>query len=142
MKTLLIVLLLDPTIFAPAGVSYYAQKADWDTSQVFFQHGWVEANPSFTLSRQPFSAPISHKAGMRIINKWSVETLMWSSLHNTGSYILTAYLTSYQPNHKKLIKVISWSERIIFASIITYYTSSAHFHQASLNRKMAKEYGY
>jgi hypothetical protein len=39
---------LDPTTYAPAGLSYESSRMDWTTSYVFFQHGWLERNPRYT----------------------------------------------------------------------------------------------
>jgi hypothetical protein len=38
--------------------------------------------------------------------------------------------------------VLSWAERIAFASFVSYAASANHFRQAERNRQMALEYGY
>jgi hypothetical protein len=41
---------LDPTTYAPAVISYEGHHLDWKSSQVFFQHGFLEHSAEFTLS--------------------------------------------------------------------------------------------
>jgi len=59
--------LVDPTTYAPAAISYEAMRRDWQTSQVLFAHGWVEANPRFTVSGRPNDVPVSDAGGTRRI---------------------------------------------------------------------------
>ena len=37
--------IFDPTTYAPATITYTAQRLDWKSSQVFFEHGWLEQTP-------------------------------------------------------------------------------------------------
>src|SRR3954464_4884484 len=42
--------LLDPTTYAPAIITWEATRLDWRSSQVFFRNGFTEQNPHFILS--------------------------------------------------------------------------------------------
>src|SRR5580765_4150495 len=43
----------DPTTYAPAVIGYDATMKDWNTSQPFFQSGFVEHNQRFTVTGRP-----------------------------------------------------------------------------------------
>ena len=45
--------LLDPTTYAPAAMSYTALRMDWNSSQPLFRAGYVEHNYLFTVSGRP-----------------------------------------------------------------------------------------
>jgi hypothetical protein len=51
-------------------------------------------------------------------------------------------LTEKYPQHRKLFKVLSWVERIAFASYVSYAASANHFKQSERNRQLAIQYGY
>ena len=40
----------DPTTYALPPIVYTAHRLDWDSSQKLFAHGYLEANPKFTLT--------------------------------------------------------------------------------------------
>src|SRR3954451_21192193 len=61
--------LLDPTTYAPATLSYTSQKMDWNSSQALFRAGWVEHNSRFTLSGRADDVPIGLEAGNRQIRR-------------------------------------------------------------------------
>jgi hypothetical protein len=50
-------------------------------------------------------------------------------------------MTRY-PDRKKLIRVLSWIERIGYASLVTYISAADHLRQASANRRLAREHGF
>lgn len=134
--------LIDPTTYAPAVISFEAMSRDWKTSQVLFEHGWVEANPRFTVSGRPNDVPVSYKAGKRIIRADALVLLQYSALNNVAAGIGERILLARYPSHKKLIRTLSWIERIGFASLIAYRNTSDHLRQAGTNRRLAVEYGY
>ena len=53
--------LLDPTTYAPALLSYEAMGHDWKTPQVLFSNGWVEQNARFTISEKTNDVPVSYQ---------------------------------------------------------------------------------
>src|SRR6187399_2195819 len=59
--------LFDPTTYAPAIVAWTATRLDWQSSQVFFQNGWIERNARFTVSGLGDDTAISYGAGNRQI---------------------------------------------------------------------------
>ena len=50
--------LLDPTTYAPAALSYTALRMDWNSSQPLFRAGYVEQNHLFTVSGRSNDTPI------------------------------------------------------------------------------------
>ena len=135
-------ILIDPTTYAPAVISYEAIHWDWKTSQVLFAHGWVEANPRFTVSGKPNDVPVTYVAGRRIIRGTALSVFQRSMMNNLAAGIGARVLTARYPSHKKLIRTLSWIERIGFATLVTYRNSADHLRQAGTNRRLAREYGY
>lgn len=138
----IVAMLLDPTTYIPAPISYAAQHQDWQSSQPFFQHGWLEANPNLTRSARQNDTPLSYEEGQNRILTSSLIRLEVSALHNTLVYAGERSLIERHPNHKKLIKVIGWSERIGFAAGFAYAGSASNIRQTRHNRQLARELGY
>jgi hypothetical protein len=133
---------LDPTTYAPATLSYTSMKLDWDTSQPLFRHGWVEQNHRFTISGRPNDRPVSYAEGSRRIRRRALLHLQESLINNVAANVFERVLAERYPQHRKLFKVLSWVERIAFASYVSYVASASHFRQAERNRLLAAEYGY
>ena len=55
--------LVDPTTYAPALISYESMRQDWKTSQVLFAYGWLEQNPRFTISGRANDVPLGYSEG-------------------------------------------------------------------------------
>jgi hypothetical protein len=134
--------LIDPTTYAPALLSYEAMRQDWKTSQVLFAHGWVEQNPRFTISGRANDMPVSYHEGTSRIRGAALTVLQYSAINNVGAQVAERLLVSRYPHRKKLIRALSWVERIAFASILTHSNTADHFRQASSNRRSAREFGY
>ena len=134
--------LIDPTTYAPALISYTAVRQDWKTSQVLFINGWVEQNARFTISGRPNDVPVGYAEGNARIRSSAFGVLQYSAANNVGARIVERMLVTRYPHNKRLIRTLSWVERIAFASILTYRNSASHFRQASDNRRLAREYGY
>ena len=132
----------DPTTFAPAITSYTAERLDWKSSQVFFQHGFLEHNPQFTVSGLPDDVPISYGAGKRVIARNSLEDLASSLVNNIATRIVERTLTQRHPRREKLIRTIGWIERISFAVSLASVQSANHFRQWRRNERLARELGY
>jgi hypothetical protein len=134
--------LIDPTTYAPALISYEAIRQDWKTSQVLFAHGWLEENPRFTVSGRANDVPVGYGEGMSRIRRTSLTTLQYSAVNNVSARVVARLLVARYPHRKRLIRALSWAERIAFASFLTYSNSVDHIRQASINRRLAREYGY
>lgn len=133
---------LDPTTYAPAVIAYGATMWDWRTSQLLFANGWVEANPHFTVSGKPNDVPVDYRTGTGLIRNTSLTILGYSAAHNAAVNVGERLLVRRFPSHGKLIKVLSWSERIAYAALVTYRNSAGHIRQARENRRLARAYGY
>jgi hypothetical protein len=134
--------LLDPTTYAPAALSYTSQRMDWKTSQALFQQGWLEHNYRFTVSGRPDDTPISFEAGNRQITHMALMHLQESVVNNVSAQVFERVLTQKFPEHRKLVKTLSWAERIGFSSYVSYLASVNHFKQSQRNVEMARAHGY
>jgi hypothetical protein len=133
---------LDPTTYAPATLSYTSMRMDWDSSQPLFRNGWVEQNRRFTLSGRPNDRPVSYAEGNNRIRNMALLHLQESIVNNAAAHIFERVLSEKYPEHRKLFKVLSWVERIAFASYVSYMASANHFRQTERNRQLALQYGY
>jgi hypothetical protein len=132
----------DPTTYAPATLSYTSMKMDWASSQMLFRNGWVEQNHRFTVSGRPNDLPVSVGDGNRKIRNMALLHLQESIINNTAANLFERVLAEKYPQHRKLFKVLSWVERVAFASYVSYAASANHFRQTERNRQMALQYGY
>jgi hypothetical protein len=132
----------DPTTYAPAALSYTSMKMDWDSSQTLFRNGWVEQNHRFTISGRPNDKPLSVADGNRKIRNMALLHLQESVVNNAAANIFERVLAEKYPEHRKLFKVLSWVERIAFASYVSYAASANHFKQNERNHQLAIQYGY
>jgi hypothetical protein len=133
--------LLDPTTYAPAGLSYTSQRMDWKTSQLLFSAGWLEHNSRYTVTGLPDGTPISFAAGNKQIQHDALAHLQESVLNNLSTQIFERVLSQRYPEHRKLFKALSWVERIGFSSYIGYVASVDHFKQVQKNQEMARQHG-
>jgi hypothetical protein len=134
-------IVLDPTTYAPAAISYGSTKLDWDTSQVFFRNGYVEGNGRFTIDGTPNSTPLSYGRGDRKIMMDTLQILGGSMAHNFIERSMEQVLLEKYPDHPKLVKTLGWIERSAFASYWSYRLSSAHFRQWKWNQQQAAALG-
>jgi hypothetical protein len=141
-KSVFLQVVSDPTTFAPALTSYTAERLDWDSSQVFFAHGYVESNPQFTVSGFRDDTPISYGAGKRVILHNALGDLTASAINNVGVAIVERALLARHPRRQKLIRTLGWVERISFAVTLASVQSAAHFRQWRQNVRLAHELGY
>ena len=132
----------DPTTYAPAALSYTSMKMDWDSSQALFRNGWVEQNHLFTVSGRPNDLPLSFADGNKKIRHMALLHLQESIVNNVAANIFERVLAEKYPEHRKLFKVLSWVERIGFASYVSYTASANHFRQTGRNRQLAIQFGY
>jgi hypothetical protein len=132
----------DPTTYAPATLAYTSMRLDWESSQPLFRNGWVEQNHRFTMSGRPNDVPVSFVDGNKRIRTMALLHLQESIVNNAATNFFERVLANKYPQHRKLFKVLSWTERIAFASYVSYVASSNHFKQAERNRQLALQYGY
>ena len=133
---------IDPTTYTPAALTYTSMRLDWESSQPLFRNGWVEQNHRFTLSGRPNDVPISFADGNKKIRQMALLHLQESLVNNFAANFFERVLAEKYPQHRKLFKVLSWMERIAFASYVSYVASANHFKQAERNRQLAIQYGY
>ena len=134
--------LFDPTTYAPATLSYTSMKMDWDSSQTLFRNGWVEQNQRFTISGRPNDCRSATRTATRRIRQMALLHLQESLVNNAAANIFERVLANKYPQHRKLFKVLSWAERIAFASYVSYMASANHFRQNERNRQLAIQFGY
>ena len=132
----------DPTTYAPATLSYTSMKLDWESSQTLFRNGWVEQNHRFTVSGRPNDLPVTFSDGNKRIRQMALLHLQESIINNTAANLFERVLADKYPQHRKMFKVLSWVERIAFASYVSYAASANHFKQTDRNRQLAVQYGY
>ena len=132
----------DPTTYAPAALSYSSMKMDWNSSQTLFRNGWVEQNHRFTMSGRPNDLPVSFAEGNQKIRNMALLHLQESVINNVSANVFERVLAQKYPQHRKLFKVLSWVERVAFASYVSYAASANHFKQYERNRQLALQYGY
>lgn len=135
--------LADPTSYIPAIAEYAGKKLDWDSSQVFFRHGYGEMNVEFTTTGRPGGPPIGRGAGDRKIARYALETVSISIVHNTASGILEKCLfnKAQTPNRRRLIRALFIAERAIVASLVSIKTSKANYLQWQINNRRAGSLG-
>ena len=74
--------------------------------------------------------------------RWPCLHLQESLINNAAANIFERVLANKYPQHRKLFKVLSWAERIAFASYVSYMASANHFTQNGRNRQLAIQFGY
>ena len=132
----------DPTTYAPATLSYTSMKMDWDSSQTLFRNGWVEQNHRFTVSGRPNDVPIELCRRQQEDSPHGAAASAGVDHQQCRGEHLRARACRKYPQHRKLFKVLSWVERIAFASYVSYAASANHFKQTERNRQLAIQYGY
>ena len=130
---------IDPTTYIPGTVSFVSQKLDWDSSQLFFERGFVEKNPVFTLSGKPYDIPVGYGQGMKRITIMSLKQVGLSYLNNAGAEIMGKFILKQNPEKKKLVRALIKAEKIAMAVAVSYYISEGHFKQWQLNNSMARQ---
>lgn len=131
----------DPTTYAPALISYHATMRDWNTSQPFFQNGFVEHNQRFTVTGRPDDTALSYMIGRKQIVKDTVTTFGFTAAQNATSRLVERALLQKFPEHRKAVKTIGWIQRISLASLMSYQMSASHYRQAQSNAQRAAALG-
>ena len=131
----------DPTTYAPAVIGYHSTMKDWNTSQPFFQNGFVEHNQRFTVTGRPDDTALSYVVGKNQILKDALTTFSVTAAQNATSRIVERALLQRYPEHRKAVKTIGWIQRISLASLMSYHLSASHYRQADINAQRAGELG-
>jgi hypothetical protein len=133
---------LDPTTYAPAVIAYDATVRDWKTSQPFFNNGFMEKNQRFTISGRPNDVPVAYGEGQKRILADAAANLGMSTLNNFTGRVFERMMLERYPEHRKIVKTVSWIERISFGAYMSYMLSKDHYRQAELNATRAQQLGY
>ena len=133
---------LDPFTYAPAIAKYEAMHLDWESSQIFFQHGFVERNARYTVSGRSNDVAISHGAGSQKVALDSLKMLTRSASSNFAERTLEQLLVRKYPNHKKTWLIVGRASRIARSSYLAYSSSIDHFRQWRGNQRLARQMGY
>jgi hypothetical protein len=134
--------ILDPTTYAPTIVAWEATRLDWRSSQIFFQNGFFEHNPRFTVSGRSDDVAIGYAAGNRKILTDSLAILQFSLVNNASARLTERLLMRRFPNQRKLLRTIGWVERSGVASYWSYRLSAGHLRQWQANGRRAQQLGY
>ena len=128
--------LKDPTTYALPPIVYTAHRLDWDSSQKLFAHGYLEANPKFTLTGRVDDIPISHAAGKRRILRYSTSMIGRSALNNGICAIVERRLIEKSPHRRKLIRTLGWIERGFVTAYWSYRLTHNQVHQWRDNERV------
>ena len=131
----------DPTTFATTVVSFELRQLDWKSSQVFFQHGWLEHNPDYTVTGLADGAPIGYTAGRRKNIELALVELPIGFVHNVAEQAFEQRLIARFPGHRGLWRALGWIERVSFASYRASLVTS-HYAQWQHNQQLARQLGY
>jgi hypothetical protein len=121
---------------------YTSMRLDWNSSQPFFQNGFLEDNARYTQSGFAKDTPLSYSDGNRQILKDALLILPASFANSALAQLVERKLTDRFPEKRKLWNTLSWVERAAFAGFASYRVSSPHFRQWQLNQRLAQQYGF
>lgn len=128
--------LKDPTTYALPPIVYTAHRLDWDSSQKLFAHGYLEANPKFTVTGRVDDIPISHAAGKRRILRYSASMIGRSALNNGICALIERRLIEKAPHRRKLIRTLGWIERGFATAYWSYRLTHNQVHQWRDNERV------
>ena len=134
--------LRDPATYVPAAIKFSAMRLDWESSQVFFQHGFVERNARFTVSGRSNDPAVSHGAGTRKIAADSLAFLGQTASENLAVRMIEHVLIQHYPEHRKAWHVVGHVGRIVGTSYLSYASSMGHLRQWRRNEQLARQLGY
>lgn len=132
---------VNPTTYGSLGASLLGKGLDWDSSQIFFEHGHGETNPDYAVNG-PGSKAVSHAAGNR---RLVVESFLNFGLSIGNNAVISAterLLLTKHPEHQKLVKTIGWIEKVVANGYIVYFSSYRNFKQWQINKNRAQQLGY
>ena len=134
--------IFDPTTYIPAILGYDSTMRDWNSSQPFFQHGFVEHNAQFTVSGLPNDRAVSYNVGRQMIVRDLFTNLEISLVNNVTDSAFERALIEKHPEHRKLVRTLGWIEKNAFAAYLSYRLSAVHYRQWQQNLQLAQQLGY
>jgi len=132
----------DPVTYTPVVMKFTAMSLDWESSQIFFRHGFVEHNERYTVSGRPDDVPISHAAGRRKLAMDSLTLLARTVPQSLAERATERLLVRVFPQHKKAMVVAGRAIRILGASYMSYTTSRANIRRWQRNERLAHQMGF
>ncbi len=132
----------DPTTYAPAALLYGSMMLDWKSSQPFFQHGFVENNPRYTVNGLAHDVPMSFEAGKRRILEDALTVVPAMFVNNAASHLIERALIRRHPEHRTAFRVLGVTQRIALSAVVSYRLSASHFQQWQMNQRLAGELEY
>ena len=132
----------DPTTFMPGALLYVSMQLDWNSSQPFFQNGFVERNARYTRSGVSGDVPISYGDGNRKLVVDALAVVPASLANNAVNRATERILSVRFPSKEKLWTTIAYVERAVFASYASYVVSGPHFRRWRANERLAGQLGY
>jgi len=132
----------DPATFAPVALKYVAMRLDWESSQIFFQHGFVEHNSRYTISGLEDDLAVSHGTGRRRLAMDSLKLLTRTVPQNFAERATEALLIRRFPQHRTLFLVAGRAARIASASYLAYSWSRPNIGQWRRNERLAAQMGF
>jgi len=132
----------DPSSYAPAVVKYTAMHLDWESSQIFFRHGFVERNPRYTVNGLTNDLPVAHGEGLQRLTVDSVRVLAHSVPQNLAERTIEHVLIRMFPSRRKAFVIAGQVGRAVAATYMSYAVSAVHFRQWQRNESLARHLGY
>jgi hypothetical protein len=131
----------DPVTYAPVALKYVAMRLDWESSQIFFQHGFVEHNARYTVSGLEDDVAVSHGTGHRRLAMDSLRLFARTVPQNLAERATETLLIRRFPQHRKLFLVAGQAARIAGASYVAYSWSRPNIGQWRRNERLAAQMG-
>ena len=132
----------DPATYAPVALKYVAMRLDWESSQIFFRHGFVEHNARYTVSGLNDDVAVSHATGQRRLAMDSLRLFARTVPQNVAERATEALFIRRFPQHRKLFLVAGQAARIAGASYLAYSWSRPNLGQWHRNERLAAQMGY
>jgi hypothetical protein len=131
----------DPATYAPVALKYAAMRLDWESSQIFFHHGFVEHNARYTVSGLEDDVAVSHATGHRRLAVDSLRLFARTVPQNVAERATEALFIRRFPQHRKLFLVAGQAARIAGASYLAYSWSRPNLGQWRRNERLAAQMG-
>ena len=117
-------------------------RLDWNSSQLFFQHGFIERNARYTVSGDANDVAMSYRAGNRKIAADSLALLAQSLSGNLAERTIEHMLSRRYANHRKILLIAGHLGRAAGASYLSYFSSVGNVRQWRQNERLARQMGY
>ena len=142
MRSTVKAVIVDPTTYAPSALMYGSMMLDWNSSQPFFRHGFLEENPRYTVNGLPHDAPVSYATGRRRVLRDALGIMPAMLVNNAASHLIEKSLVRRHPEHRTAFRVMGVVQRVALSAFLSYRLSATHFQQWQQNQRLASELGY